>query len=87
MLTLCSIESVFDLHRRTGHRPIGAEHATIAALGLQLRAAAGAFVEVPASVGRHRFQFRGAAARTGNDRLKDHNIQLFRRGGLLLAHQ
>ena len=68
---------MFDLRWRTGHGSIGAEHATIATLGLQFGAAAGAFVEIPASVGRHRFHFRGTATRTDNDRLKDHSIRLF----------
>jgi hypothetical protein len=36
--------TVFDLHWRTGHGPVGAEHATIATLGLQFSAAAGALV-------------------------------------------
>ena len=73
----CTASGAFALDWRTGHGAIGAEHATIATLGLQLGAAAGALVEIPASVGRHRFHFRGAATRTGKDRMKDHDFQLF----------
>jgi hypothetical protein len=66
---------VVGLHWRAGHGPIGAEDTTVATPGLQFGTAAGALVEILASVGRHRFTFCGAAPRTGNDRLKDHNVQ------------
>src|SRR5437016_4671234 len=65
---------VFSLHWRTGHGAVGTEHATIATVGPQLGAAAGAHIKELASVGRHCFQFRGATLRTGDDRLKDHNV-------------
>ena len=68
----CGSAPVLGLHWRTGHGPIGAENATIPTLGLQFGAAAGALVEILASVGRHRFLSCGAAPGTSNDRLKDH---------------
>src|ERR1700732_5350767 len=41
------------LYRRTRHRSVGAEHAAIARLGAQELAAASAFIEILARVGRH----------------------------------
>jgi hypothetical protein len=57
------------LNRRARHRAIGTEHATIARLWLQLRAAAGAFIEELAGIRRHGFRFRERAVRTGDGRL------------------
>lgn len=58
------------LDRRTGHRPVGAEDAAVARLGLEHHPAACALVEVLAGVCRHGFGLGGAARRTGQDRLE-----------------
>jgi len=58
----------------TRHRAVGAEHAAIARLRLQLRAAAGAFIEELAGIGRHGLHFCNGAMRTGDGRLKKHRI-------------
>src|SRR5262245_52057868 len=60
------------LDRRAWNRAIGTEHATIARLRPQCRAAAGAYIEKLARIGRHGLRFRGGAMRTGDDRFKDH---------------
>ena len=54
---------------------MGAEDATIAALGLEFGAATDALVEILASVRRHRFLFCDAALGTSNNRLKDHGVR------------
>src|SRR5262245_25257951 len=60
------------LDRRARNRAIRTEHATIARLRPQRRAAAGTGIEKLAGIGRHGLRFRGGAMRTGDDRLKDH---------------
>ena len=64
------------LNRRTRHRAVGTEYATVARLWLQLRAAAGAFIEL-AGIRRHGFRFRDVAVRTGDGRLKETSDQVF----------
>ena len=56
----------FGLNGRTRHRTIGTEHAAIALLRPQLRAAAGAHIKELAGVRWHRLRFGHAATRTGN---------------------
>ena len=60
------------LDRRTRHRPVGAEHAAVARLRPQRRAALRARIENPAGIRRHRLRFRRCAVRAGDDRFKDH---------------
>jgi hypothetical protein len=64
----------YCLNWRTRCRAIGAENAAIARLRLQLRAAAGAFIEELTGIGRHYLRFRNGAVRTGDGRLKKHRI-------------
>jgi hypothetical protein len=53
------------------HRAIGTEDAAVACLGPKQRVATGAFVEVEARIGGHRFARHEAALRTGEGRLED----------------
>src|SRR5216684_8209702 len=67
------------LNWRTRHRAVGAEHAAIACLRLQLRAATGAFIEELTGIGRHDLRFRNGAVRTGDGRFKKHRISSWAR--------
>ena len=67
------------LNRRARHRAIGAEHATIAGLWLQLCAATGALVKELTSIGRHGLRFRDRAMRTSDGRLNKHRINSWAR--------
>jgi hypothetical protein len=60
------------LNRRTFHRAIGTEHATIARLRPEQRSALLALVEELAGIGRHDFRFRVPATRTGYRRAQDY---------------
>jgi hypothetical protein len=64
----------YCLNWRTRYRAIGAEHAAIARLRLQLRAATGALIEELTGIGRHGLRFCNGAVRTGDGRLKKHRI-------------
>jgi hypothetical protein len=66
--------SRLHLHRWTGNGPERAEHATIPRFWPQHHPAPGAFVKDPARIGRHRFDFAGAAKRAGDCRLLDHSF-------------
>src|SRR5262249_19252199 len=65
-----------SLDRRAWYRTIGTEYAAIALLRPQRRAAAGAIVKEPTSVGRHGLRFGSAAMRARNDGFKDHYCSL-----------
>src|SRR5262249_50221350 len=71
--TGASLTRTLGLDRRARNRAIGTEHATIARLRPQCRAAAGAGIEKPAGIGRHGLRFRGGAMRAGDDRFKNHS--------------
>jgi hypothetical protein len=64
----------YCLNWRTRYRAVGAEHAAIASLRLQFRAAAGAFIEELTGIGRHGLRFCNGAVRTNYGRLKKHRI-------------
>ena len=60
------------LDRRARNGTVRTEHTAIAGLGPQRHATAGASIEEPACIGRHRFQFLRGAMRASDDGLKDH---------------
>jgi hypothetical protein len=64
------------LDRRARNRAVGTEHATVARLRPQHRAAAGAAIDNLAGVRRHGLRFRGGAIRTGDDGFTDHRSSL-----------
>src|SRR5262245_7625970 len=76
-LALAAIVGAALLDRRTGHRPVGAEHAAVTVLGLEQLAARRALVEILAGIGAHRLGLRRPAIRAGQRRQKDNR----RRGG------
>jgi hypothetical protein len=69
---IATVTRALGLDWRTRHRTVRAEHATIAGFWPQPRAAARAFVEEQARVGRHEFDLLHTAVRTRNRGLTDH---------------
>ena len=67
-----------DLHRRTRHGRVGAEHAAVAGLGLEDHPAVPAIVEPLAGVGRHRLRLAVPARRTGDGCLQYYRCLLRR---------
>jgi hypothetical protein len=65
-----------SLNRWARHRAIRAEHAAIALLWTQRRAAADTFVEELAGINRHGFRFGGSAMRASDNAFKDHGAYL-----------
>jgi hypothetical protein len=64
--TLSGATGFLLLNRRTFNRAVGAKHAAVLWFGFEQSPASLAFVEKPASIGRHGFRFGVPTVRTSN---------------------